>query len=220
MLKKLEFLFIMINIGIFPLNIILFPESVYPLHIFEERYKKLISECYSHQLEFGINFISAQGISQIGCTAMVNDVLKKYPDGKMDIVIQGVSRYRLLKLSESEKLYYTADIEPFADDEFGIDQHLLDEAVRLFNKIADGITSLKIDKINPKTIKANYPSFLIAQKAGLTPEQKQSLLEIRSENLRLDALTKHLRKIQPLIKRAEIISNIVKNDGYLKNDLI
>jgi Lon protease-like protein len=208
----------MIKVGLFPLNLILFPESVYPLHIFEDRYKQLINDCFSGQVEFGINYINSKGINEIGCTALVSQIVKKYTDGKMDIVVQGVSRYRLLNLNEGEKLYYVAEIEPFADDDFGIDQKLLDEAARLFNKIADGITSLKIDKIDPKKINVSYPSFLIAQKAGLTPEQKQSLLAIRSENLRLETLTKHLRKIQPLIKKAEVISNIVKNDGYLQND--
>ncbi|GAB1373117.1 LON peptidase substrate-binding domain-containing protein [Candidatus Kapaibacterium sp.] len=210
----------MIKIGIFPLNVILFPESVYPLHIFEERYKQLINECYTNNLEFGINYISPAGISEVGCSAMVSQVLKKYPDGKMDIIVQGISRYRLNRIWQGQELYYSADVEPFADDDYGVDFGLMEEAVRLYNKIAEGITSLKIDKIDPNNIDAKFPSFLIAQKAGLTPEQKQSLLEIRSENLRLETLSKHLRKVQPLIKRAEVISNIIKNDGYLKNDII
>ncbi len=210
----------MIKIGLFPLNIILFPESIYPLHIFEDRYKHLINDCYNGNLEFGINYINSSGINDIGCTALVQQVLKKYSDGKMDIIVQGVSRYRLLNFNEREKPYYIAEIEPFADEDYGRDEKLLEEAIRLFNKIADGITSLKIDKINMNDIKVQYPSFLIAQKVGLTPEQKQFLLAIRSENARLEHISKHLRKIQPLIKRAEIISNIIKNDGYLQNETL
>lgn len=208
----------MIKIGLFPLNIVMFPEALYPLHIFEERYKFLINECFDSGLEFGINYINSQGINQIGCTAIVSEVIKKYSDGKMDIIVQGISRYRISKLSESEKKYFTAEVEPFADDDFGIDKVLLEEASRLFNKIIEGITSIKIEPVNPDNLKVKYPSFLIAQKAGLTPEQKQSLIEIRSENLRLKTLSGHLRKVQPLIKRAEVISNIVKNDGYLNKE--
>ncbi|MBX3042169.1 MAG: LON peptidase substrate-binding domain-containing protein [Candidatus Kapabacteria bacterium] len=205
----------MIKIGLFPLNLIMFPEAMYPLHIFEERYKLLINSCYASGLEFGINFINSSGINEIGCTAIVSEVLKKYSDGKMDIIVQGISRYRIMKLKEGEELYYTAEVEPFADDDFEIDKKILDEAVRMYNKIIEGITSLKIDKINPDKLPVKYPSFLIAQKAGMTAEQKQSLLEIRSENLRLKTISNHLRKVQPMIKRAEVISNIVKNDGYL-----
>lgn len=210
----------MANIGLFPLNLVLFPDALYPLHIFEERYKLLINESFSYNREFGVNYINNTGINHAGCTAKVSEVLKQYSDGKLDIVVQGLRRFKIERLQEGIKPYFTADIEYFDDDVYDIDVALLDECVRLFNKIADGITSVKIDKINISELSSKYPSYLIAQKAGLTADQKQSLLEIRSENIRLDSLSKHLRKIQPLIKRAEVISNIIKNDGYLKPDKI
>lgn len=206
----------MIKIGLFPLNIVLFPESLYPLHIFEDKYKKLITECYKNKLEFGISYFDKSGINHTGCTAIVKDVLKIYPDEKLDIIIQGISRYRIIRINEGENPYLTAEIEPFADDDFGYEPKLFEEVASLFNKIVDGISSIKIDKISTNEIRTKYPSFLIAQKAGLSPLQKQSLIEIRSENLRLETIAKHLRKVQPLIKQAEVISNIVKNDGYIK----
>jgi uncharacterized protein len=205
----------MIKIGLFPLNIVMFPEAYYPLHIFEERYKVLVKECYGTGHEFGINYFSNTGISQTGCSVLVNEISKTYSDGKMDVIVQGISRYRIIKIIDGEKPYFTAEVEPFADDDFDIDANLLEEATRLFNKVIEGITSIKIDPIYPDKITVKYPSFLIAQKAGFSPQQKQSLIEIRSENLRLKALSAHLRKVQPLIKKAEVISNIVKNDGYL-----
>lgn len=205
----------MLKIGIIPLNVILFPESLYPLHIFEDRYKVLINECYTNNMEFGINYMNHNGINEIGCTAMVSQIIKKYSNGKMDIIIQGISRYKLLNLNEKEKPYFIAEVEPFADDDFGVDKNLLDETVRLFNKIASSITSIKITALDLTNMEFDYPSFYIAQKAGLTAEQKLSLISMRSENQRLETLSKKLRKIQPLIKKAEVISNIVKNDGYL-----
>ena len=210
----------MIKLGLFPLNLVLFPEALYPLHIFEERYKTLIQECYKSGMEFGINYAKNAGINQSGCTAMVKEILKTYPDGKMDIIIRGISRFRILKLIEGEKPYFTAEVETYADDDFDTDKLLIEEASRLFNNIIEGITSVKIDKINTDDIKVKYPSFLIAQKAGLSPEQKQALIEIRSENLRLESLILHFRKVQPLIRRAEFIAAIVKNDGYLNPNQI
>lgn len=193
----------------------MFPEAYYPLHIFEDRYKLLINESYKSNLEFGIQFFSKTGISKAGCSVLVNEISKTYPDGKMDIIVQGISRYHISKLIDGEKPYYMAEVEPFADEDFGIDKGLLDEVARVFNKIIEGITSVKIDPVYPEKLTVQYPSFLIAQKAGFSPQQKQSLIELRSENLRLKAIAEHLRKVQPLIKKAEVISNIVKNDGYL-----
>ncbi len=196
----------------------MFPESSYPLHIFEERYKALIQECYSNGMEFGINLISSNGINQIGCSVMVTEIIKKYSDGKLDIVIQGLSRFRINKLIEGDKPYFTAEVDMFADDDYGIDDVLLEETALLFNKIAKSIKSMRINPIDPKKLDVLNPSFLIAQKAGLNNSQKQSLLEIRSENVRLKSLSNHLRKMQPFLMKAEMISNIVKNDGYINTN--
>lgn len=210
----------MIKIGLFPLNIVMFPEAMFPLHIFEERYKLLIKECFSTDYEFGIILTKDNKMLDIGCSVIVNNIVNLYSDKKMDIIVQGISRFKIVKLYENEKPYLMADVEPFADDDFGYDIDLLAEVSSLFNSILDDLTLLKVESIDINNIKVKYPSFLIAQKAGLNPIQKQALIEIRSENLRLKTLAGHLRKVQPLIKRAEVISKIVKNDGYLNPEWI
>ena len=203
-------------IGIFPLNIVLFPESAYPLHIFEDRYKQLINKCDEEKTEFGVNYINNQGISHVGCTAIVSDVIQRYPDGRMDVLIAGIERYRILHFSDGKTPYYTAEIVYFNDDKEIPDVTALEECINIFNQITENINTVKIEKIKINDLITKSPSFLIAQKSGMTPEQRQKLLEVKSENDRIKILINHLQRLLPIVREAETITKIIKNDGYLK----
>lgn len=202
------------KIGLFPLGIVLFPESALPLHIFEERYKLLINHCLTSGNVFGINLISSQKMYEIGCTAKIADVMKIYDDKKMDILISGHRRYKLNNFTDGEQPYFIGDIDYFEDIAETPDLELIEDCVDLYNLIVENIKSVKIEPIVANHLTTNKPSFLIAQKAGLTAIQKQELLEMDSENRRLNSLRDHLRKLLPMIKEAETISKIIKNDGY------
>lgn len=203
------------KIGLFPLNLVLFPESIFPLHIFEDRYKELINQAIDNDTEFGINLLTSSKMYDIGCTAKVVNVLKKYSDGRLDINVIGVKRYELNGFNEGEKPYFVGDIEIFNDREEILDEPGLIEVVSLFNQVAKTIKLVQIQKINLDELESKFPSFYIAQKAGLTPMQKQELLEMKSENNRLSYLRKHLKNIIPALNEAQQIEKIVQNDGYL-----
>lgn len=204
------------TLGLFPLNIVLFPESAYPLHIFEDRYKLLINDCFDNNKPFGINFITSKGMNHIGCSAIISDIFKKYPDGRMDILVAGVQRYKILTLKDGITPYYIAEVDYFEDDIENYNIAKLYECTDIFNDVASKIKSVKIDRINPDQLKTKMPSFLIAQKSGLSPEQKQALIEMRNENTRLEYLIKHLKRLTPMIMQSETINQIIKNDGYIK----
>lgn len=205
------------KIGIFPLNLVLFPQSLYPLHIFEERYKELIKECIDNELEFGVNLVSNSKFFEIGCTAKVVDLFKKYEDGKLDITIEGVRKYKLLSFSEGERSFYTGEIELIEEDETTIlDYQLFMDCVEFYNKIVDKIQGFHLEKIKIGGLHTKLPSYFIAQKAGLTPEQKQNLLEINNENKRLEFMLKHLKRIAPVVEQAEVTNRIIRLDGYIK----
>lgn len=205
------------KIGIFPLNLVLFPQSLYPLHIFEERYKELIKECIDKEIEFGVNLVSNSKFFEIGCTAKVVDVFKKYEDGKLDITIEGVKKYKLLSFSEGERSFYTGEIELIEEDETTIlDYQLFMDCVEFYNKIVDKIQGFHLEKIKIGGLHTKLPSYFIAQKAGLTPEQKQNLLEINNENKRLEFMLKHLKRIAPVVEQAEVTNRIIRLDGYIK----
>src|SRR5881396_2113985 len=85
---------------LFPLHVVLFPGGVLPLHIFEERYKEMIGEAIRNKAEFGVMLATSGGIANIGCSAVVEQVIKDYPDGRQDILTRGKRRFELLLVNE------------------------------------------------------------------------------------------------------------------------
>ncbi|MEO8447541.1 MAG: LON peptidase substrate-binding domain-containing protein, partial [bacterium] len=81
-----------IEIPLFPLNVVMYPHSKIPLHIFEERYKKMIGECESSGAVFGINFFSDKNIHMTGCSAEVTEVTERLENGEMNIIVKGIQR--------------------------------------------------------------------------------------------------------------------------------
>ena len=102
---------------LFPLNVVLFPRTPLPLHIFEERYKEMIGDVIRANGEFGGVLAGEKGIVNTGCTAIVEKVIKKYPDGRMDVLVVGRRRFEILLLND-EKSYLRGAVEFFDDDDF------------------------------------------------------------------------------------------------------
>ncbi len=205
------------RLGLFPLNIVLFPESIYPLHIFEPRYKKLINLCIKEQIEFGIVLNNNGKMSEIGCSAKVFDLIKRYPDGKMDIAVMGTNRFNVKHIIDGEEPYLQAETELIKDVEIEINQKLLFELVDIYNDIVKHLGTIELNPIDKEKITDKYPSFVIAQKAGLTLQQRQILLSTLNENTRLEMLREHLIQLRPMVYKHEMIEQIIKNDGYLKH---
>src|SRR3954453_4578966 len=87
------------KIGLFPLELVLLPTERVPLHIFEDRYKELIGECLARDGQFGLGFPDQHGIREIGTLAAVATVLERFPDGRLNIVVEGRERFRLVELT-------------------------------------------------------------------------------------------------------------------------
>src|SRR5262249_57380855 len=90
------------RIPLFPLNVVLLPGAALPLHIFEPRYWQMIRDCLDHKTEFGLLLSLPKGIVRVGCTAEVMNVLKRYDDGRMDIVTVGRTPFRIVELLNPE----------------------------------------------------------------------------------------------------------------------
>jgi uncharacterized protein len=207
------------KIGLFPLNVVIFPNAALPLHIFEPRYKQLVSLSLSKQQTFGINLVDSSRLYQTGCTVEVTEVTQQYPDGRMDIVVTGKSRYTLHSLREGEEIYYLGDVEFFDDDaDEDISDTLQRDCVVLYNEIVEiafSSTSSIDDGFVPKEIWLDPLSFFIAQKAGLDALRKQELLEMRSETQRLQMLQKHMEELLPNLREKQRIREVIASDGYL-----
>src|SRR5687768_13848231 len=89
-------------LSLFPLKVVLFPRMNLPLHIFEERYKRMIGECFERQTEFGIVLAQEQELATTGCTATLMQLVKMYDDGRMDIIVRGSRRFEILNLNQEE----------------------------------------------------------------------------------------------------------------------
>ena len=203
------------KLGLFPLNLVLFPDAQLPLHVFEPRYRTLIGECISSGSEFGINLVDHGHQHPIGCTARVVEVVEKYSDGRMDIIVEGVGRYRLLEVDDSEHPYSIGRVEPIEDEDIPVDPTLLSDCADLYNQILDLVYGGSADHFSPEDLGTRSASFTMAPKSGLSSDQKQSMLELTTENSRLELLRDHLASIVPTIRQAELIQRVVKSDGYL-----
>src|SRR5947208_4835371 len=99
-----------ILLPLFPLDMVLLPGVPLPLHIFEPRYREMISECLAQEKPFGVVRVKEEGVAEIGCTAEIITVTKKYPDGRMDIVTEGRERFEVMHM---DKRHYSCGAKCF-----------------------------------------------------------------------------------------------------------
>lgn len=100
---------------LFPLDVVLFPGTPLPLHIFEPRYKEMIGECIAGERPFGVVRAIEDGLAEVGCTAEIVTVVKEYPDGRLDLVTEGRKRFELLRVNE-ERSYLQGEILVIEDE--------------------------------------------------------------------------------------------------------
>jgi Lon protease-like protein len=186
---------------IFPLELVLLPGVPLPLHIFEPRYKEMIAECLEQKKPFGVVRASSEGVADIGCTAEIMSVTKKYDDGRMDILTRGVERFEVIEVNE-DRSFLQAEISVVQDedeDEAGKPgAEMVTQAVRLHAEIA------KLAGTEPSgpDEHAGNLSFLLAGSLPLDLDFKQSLLSTLSEAKRLEAVVGYLDAILPGLRRA------------------
>ena len=186
---------------IFPLELVLLPGVPLPLHIFEPRYKEMIAECLEQKKPFGVVRASSDGVADIGCTAEIMSVTKKYDDGRMDILTRGVERFEVLEVNE-DRSFLQAEISLVQDeDEAEPDKpaaQIVTQAVRLHAEIA------KLAGAEPSgpDEHAGNLSFLLAGSLPLDLDFKQRLLSTLSEAKRLEAVVGYLEAILPGLRRA------------------
>ncbi len=206
------------RIPLFPLAIVLLPQSQVPLHIFEERYKRMVDECLENGTFFGVNFIEDSKLHSIGCTARVAEIVKRYPDGQLDIITEGIRRYQIVSVDNSDPndLLY-AQVKWITDRDEPMDTELAGEAITLFHELCEVAYNGTIDSldISEWVQDDRLPSFAIAQKSGLEADQRQALLGITSENERLSILRNFLSQLLPKVKELEKINDLIRNDGYI-----
>jgi Lon protease-like protein len=186
---------------IFPLDLVLLPGVPLPLHIFEPRYREMIAECLERKKPFGVVRASSDGVADIGCTAEIMSVTKKYDDGRMDILTRGVERFEVIHVN-NDRSFLQAEISVVQDedeDEPGKPTaQLATQAVRLHAEIAKLAGT---DPSGPDEHAGNL-SFLLAGSLPLDLDFKQNLLSTLSEAKRLEAVIGYLEAVLPGLRRA------------------
>jgi Lon protease-like protein len=189
------------RLPLFPLSLVALPNEYVPLHIFEPRYRTMINECLEQESEFGIVWLADDELKPIGCAMMIERVLERLDDGRLNILTRGTRPFRVLERREDAA--YPAGTVEFLDDR----SEQADEAARSAAQEAYGALVLDATDNAPDPERlAAMTAYEMAATVEFGLDAKQGLLELRSENARLRLLARLLRaarKRLELVDRAE-----------------
>ena len=195
---------------LFPLQVVLFPGSELPLHIFEDRYKEMIGEAIRERIEFGVVLANEKGIVNTGCTATVEKVLRQYPDGRMDILTQGRRRFEIMLLND-ERAFLRGSVEFFDDEEFeAAPLEVEQRAIESYNELQ------ALSSHSPLEMPAEKSSTLSFRLAEAVPDVtfRQVLLSSRSEADRLRQIAEFLPGYLVRQRRIQHVKGIAPRNGH------
>jgi Lon protease-like protein len=188
------------EIGLFPLAAVLVPGELMPLHIFEERYKRLIRDCEEQAQEFAILYADDDGTREVGCTAEIVEVTERFDDGRLNLVVRGGEVVRVVELTRGRS-YTTGRVEPVADDEEDAAGEAK-SALELYRQVAEATGNEPDPAVTPDL---EHMSYAIAARVEFPAAEKLRLLEQRSERARLMVIVELLaRGLENLAAAAEI----------------
>ncbi|MGV3560004.1 LON peptidase substrate-binding domain-containing protein [Larkinella arboricola] len=201
-----------IYLPLFPLNLVVYPHEELNLHIFEERYRQLISECLETGNTFGIPAFINNKLPGFGTEMRVLALHKRYDDGRMDIKTIGTRIFRIATFENPApgKLYAGGLVEAVeSEPEMGDD---LDELVGKLTQLYRLLdVKSEIDRTTPLL------SFRVAHKIGLSVEDEYKLLTLEHENERQRFLIRHLDRVLPVVSEMERTKDRIKMNGHFKN---
>lgn len=202
------------EIGLFPLPMVLLPGERAPLHIFEERYKELIGECLATGGEFGLVLADDEGMRTAGTTAAVVEVLGRLPDGRMDVVVEGRTRFRIVRLTTGRS-FLTAEVEELSDEEGGAEpaREEVARCLRAFRALVEAV-----DEAMEVDLTAESLAFEIGGRVAFADALKQELLEMRSERDRVRRLTELLEQAREVVRRQRRAQELASGNGQVSRD--
>jgi Lon protease-like protein len=199
----------MSELGLFPLPLVLVPTERLPLHIFEPRYRDLIGECIELDSEFGLVLEDPDGsLSEIGTRAAVVEVLEQLPDGRLNVVIEGHERFRLVELTDGRS-FITATVEPVLDDAEPADEAESERAAALFAELAD-VAGSEVDAPSSDTPDLD---FRIAARIAFEADAKQELLGTTSPRRRMALVVELLEQSLTTIRLQSLLRQRASTNG-------
>jgi Lon protease-like protein len=199
------------RIPLFPLNVVLFPGANLPLHIFEPRYREMVKACLQQKSEFGMLLSMPNGVARVGCTAEIVEVVKRYPDGRMDILTVGRALFRVVDLFSDNPLL-EGQVDYLEDREASANPSVQRALVELY----EACHTLIYDDY-PKNLQGTPTdelSFLVAGTLPMDLLWKQQILELRSESDRQERLVAYLREWAPHLQKSEAMRQRAGGNGH------
>lgn len=201
------------RVGLFPLSIVLLPDERVPLHIFETRYKELISTCLASGDPFGMVLVAAEKTHDVGTLAHVAEVLERFDDGRLNIVVRGGDRFRLLR-THGDRAYLTAEIASYPDDAPEPEPEVVEAFRDEYRRVTETM-GLERPELPPDETGI---SFRVAAQLSLRLDDKQELLRIRSEAERLNKLSR-LLPFAVFDTRNRLVKQRAATNGHAKRIL-
>jgi Lon protease-like protein len=184
---------------LFPLGIVALPGEVVPLHIFEERYKTMMERCLVDGSEFGIVWLSDDGLREVGCACEITEVVERDEEGRLNILTRGTRPFRLLE-REDHLPYPAGAVEFLSDREEAVDDSLAALARETYAELVQRATDNRPEPLEL----AKMSAYDMAATVDFGLDAKQGLLDMRSENARLRLIT---RLFRAAMKRMEFVSH-------------
>jgi len=201
-------------IPIFPLSIVVFPGEKVHLHIFEPRYKQLVTECFENKRTFGIPAVVNNRLQEMGTLVQVADIVQTYENGEMDIKTEGLRIFRILEVIKQvpDKLYSGAIVNYPDNDDAGNRE--------LMQKVVNGVKQLhRLLNISKDFKKSDdqLHAYDVAHHAGLSLEEEYEVLGLMKEIQRQEYIKRHLQKVLPMLLEMEQLKEKVKLNGHFRN---
>jgi Lon protease-like protein len=199
------------DIGLFPLGMVLLPHERVPLHIFEERYKELIEECIDGERPFGLILAKDDDQADIGTLAVVHEVTRRFPDGRLNIAIEGTSRFRIVEQT-SGRAFATARVEvlpPATDD---ATQEEIEALLAAFAELAEAAEA----EAPTVSTEDEDLSFRVAALVELENGPRQELLELPSERERTQYLTRLFSQLARNAARQREVRGRAESNGRVE----
>jgi Lon protease-like protein len=195
----------------FPLGIVALPGELIPLHIFEERFKRMIDDCLEAEGEFGIVWLSDDGLRQVGCAVHIDQVLDRMEDGRLNILVRGTRPFRVLQ--RQSHMPYPAGVVEFVEDRSeGVDPKIADTAHEAYADLVKRATDRDPDEHEL----ADMGAYAMAATVDFGLDAKQGLLDLRSENARLRLVTRLFRAAMKRLDMVDKAQERARSNGKVR----
>ena len=186
-----------------------------PLHIFEERYKQMVEECLESESEFGMVLADESGTREVGCTARIVELVERYEDGRMVVLVEGSRRFKLNNIMTG-KPYYVGEVEYLAEEPDEDVAEIAEECIALLERVVEAATQGSVGiEIEPPY---RNLAFAIAGRIEFDVDTRQSVLELTTDRSRLEKVRELLTEAAERLERERQAREKAQTNGHLRDD--